>query len=642
MNLFGIQKLYRAYRAPDQLIINGGIVTVPLEAKITRAAPTVVARTGPAQPIEAAPSTPAARVMSAMPAGSAEPAISTASQEPAIHEPLPRPTVTTEQPRAPVPQKPSGLAQPKQPPQPEYTFNHLVQRARFNFSAIVGMAETKKRMLAAAREILALQDQGKGTPQGQPAAKSRNGMLFFGEPGNGKTLFAEALAGELNVPFLSIAYGDVASKWVNETPQKIKAVFDQARRKGAGVLFIDEFDSFVKSRDAGGAHSMDQDMTNVLLTEIVSLRGTPVVLVAATNFIDNLDRASIREGRFDYKIEVPPPDFEARRAILNKTLYTAFGQGCIYTGTLTNLAERWEGFSASRLDSLGGQLKEMRNDGTFGPGRVTFDIAMKAMRLLQGRKGKLPENVKPIDEIIMPEQSREVLRDLAFKMKNVYNLEKIGGRIPAGLVFAGPPGTGKTEAGRSLAKESDFAFLETTGAKIVADPGLWDKLVREARDIRPTIVFIDEADDVLRDRRFSNVATLTNNVLTTMDGAAGRMRDIVYIAATNHLEQFDSAALRGGRFEEKILFDVPGSEDMARYASAKLTRLAGSTYEIMPDTRARLLDMLAGRSIADADAVMQKAIDAAAVRALRESVNEIRPEDVEHASRTVLNEQELA
>jgi transitional endoplasmic reticulum ATPase len=522
--------------------------------------------------------------------------------------------------------------QPAQPAKPEYAYDHLVRRARYNFSQIVGMADTRKRLLAAAQEILTAQTPAKGQPRKDP----RNGVMLFGEPGNGKTMLAEALAGELNVPFLPIAYGDVASKWINETPQKIRAVFDQARRMGSGVVFIDEFDSFAKSRDAGGTHSMDQDMTNVMLTEIVAWRGTRVVLVGATNYIDKLDPAAIREGRFDYKVEVPSPDFEARKAILSKSIVEALGPGRTDVQTVANLAERWEGFSASRLATLGGQLREMRRDEVFGArARVTFELGMKAMRLLQGRKGKLPENVKPIDGIIMPAHSRDVLRDLVFKMNNVFKLEKIGGRIPAGLVFAGPPGTGKTQAAMSLARESGYAFLSTTGGQIIANPDSWDKLVREARDIRPVIVFIDEADDILRDRRYSNVATLTNRILTTIDGGGGRVRDIVYIAATNHLDQFDSAAVRGGRFEEKIMFDVPGEQDMAQYATAKLRKLASSTYVIMPGTRARLLELLAGRSIADADAVVQKAIDAAAVRALREKVAELRCSDIEAAATSV-------
>jgi transitional endoplasmic reticulum ATPase len=524
-----------------------------------------------------------------------------------------------------------AAGQPQRPAQaatPEYTFDHRVQRARYTFADIVGMADTKMRLLAAGKEIL----DGK-------AAKPRNGMMLFGEPGNGKTLFAESLAGELKVPFLSISYGDTASKWINETPQRVKAVFEQAKRLGVAVLFIDEFDSFVKSRDGAGSHSMDQDLTNVMLTEIVALRGTRIILIAATNYLDKLDPASVREGRFDYKIEIPPPDLEARKALLRKSVGEALGFAAVNPAVLESLAERWEGFSASRLTALGGRLGEMRRDGLIGPGTMPFDTGMRAMRLLVGRKGRLPEDVKAIDEIIMPAQSRDKLRDLAFKMYNVHRLEQIGGRIPSGLVFFGPPGTGKTQAAMALAKESGFAFLKTTGAEMMANPESWDKLVREAKDIRPVIVFVDEADDILRDRRYSNVGTLTNKILTTLDGGGGRVRDIVYVAATNHFDSLDPAAIRGGRLEEKIAFDVPEADDMTRYVDAKLKKLAGSHFACTRETVESLLSALAGRSIADADAVMQKAIDAAAVRQLREGSTEIRPHDVSEAARAVFADQ---
>jgi SpoVK/Ycf46/Vps4 family AAA+-type ATPase len=69
---------------------------------------------------------------------------------------------------------------------------------------------------------------------------------------------------------------------------------------------------------------------------------------------------------------------------------------------------------------------------------------MRAMRLLQGRRGRLPEAVKAVDDIVMPAASRNVLRDLAYRMRKIHRLEQIGGGLPRGLLFYGPPGTGKT------------------------------------------------------------------------------------------------------------------------------------------------------------------------------------------------------
>jgi transitional endoplasmic reticulum ATPase len=528
---------------------------------------------------------------------------------------------------APQPAATAGAApQPKQPPRsaqpstPDYAYDHRIQRARYTFADIVGMADTKKRLFAAAKEIL------NGT-----ATNRRNGMMLFGEPGNGKTMFAEALAGELNVPFMSISYGDTASKWVNETPQRVKAAFEQAKRMGAGVLFVDEFDSFAKSRDGTGSHHMDQDLTNVMLTEIVALRATRVILIGATNFLDKLDPAAVREGRFDYKIEIPPPDREARKAILRKGVGDALGLAAVDATVLESLAQRWEGFSASRLTAFGGQVAEMRREGAIGQGVMTFDTAMQAMRAMVGRKGRLPEGVKSIEEIIMPAQSRDKLRDLAFKLKNVHRLEQIGSRIPSGFVFYGPPGTGKTQAAMALAKASGFAFLKTTGADIMARPDSWDQLVREAKNIRPVIVFIDEADDILRDRRHSNVSALTNKLLTTLDGASGRVRDVVYVAATNHFDALDPAVIRGGRLEEKIQFDVPSGADMMRYICRALAKHADNGYRIGDEASARLVRGLTGLSIADADAIVQQTIDRAALRRLQSNTVDVTEDDVRQA-----------
>ena len=511
--------------------------------------------------------------------------------------------------------------QPPQPPTPTYDFSDSMRAPRYKFADVVGMAETKDRLLAAAKDVIAAR------------ANPRNGILLFGEPGNGKTMFAEALAGELNVPFFSIAYSDIASMWVNESVQNVKAAFAAARKTGFGVFFIDEIDSFLKERSGGGSHHMDRDLTNSMLTEIVNLRGTKIVLVAATNHLDDLDSAGVREKRFDFKVEIPAPDQEARQAILRRAIGGTAGYDVAEPAVVATLAERWAGYSAARLTAVGEQIGEMRRGGEFA-GKLTFEIGMRALRLVQGRKGKLPETVKTIEEILMPEESRNVLKDMAFKMANVYSLEKMGSRLPTGLIFVGPPGTGKTQAAMALAKQADWAFLKITGSEIVAKPDSWDKLYRTACDIRPAIVFLDEADGILRDRRYSGYGMLTEKILTTMDGAGGRVRDLLFIAATNYYDQIDSAAVRGGRFEEKIAFDVPEAHDMDAYVRAKLGGL--DAWAVGGSVESLLCAHLRGHSIADADAVIQKAIDAAAVRRLRENTTDIRESDVDQAAKVVL------
>ncbi|WP_429286387.1 AAA family ATPase [Paraburkholderia sp. GAS206C] len=125
-----------------------------------------------------------------------------------------------------------------------------------------------------------------------------------------------------------------------------------------------------------------------------------------------------------------------------------------------------------------------------------------------------------------------------------------------------------------------MGFLSTTAARLIGKPGAWGELVREASDIRPVIVFIDEADPVLLERRYSNVEVLANEILTSLSGAQGKARDVMYIAATNHYDRLDKAVLRGGRFEEKIRFDVPEREDMRLYANRKLANMTRNRYTV--------------------------------------------------------------
>lgn len=522
------------------------------------------------------------------------------------------------------PQNPQG---PVAAPKPAYSYAQHIKPARYTYASLVGMDETKQRLRLAADAIMAGE------------AQARNGILLFGKPGNGKTVFAEALAGELQVPFFSIDFGKIGSMWVGEKEQKAKAAFDAARQMGRGVFFIDEIDSLLKERDRSGHGSeFGRDLTNVLLTEIVELRGTKIVLIAATNDIDALDGAGIREKRFDFKVEIPPPDLAARTAILTHSIAGALSAQAADAAAIASMAGRWAGFSAARLSSLGQQLAETRQLQCIPfEAPVTLGEGVEALRVMRGRAGALPENVKAIDDIIMPAASRDTLTTLAWRMTHVDELEKFNGRVPTGLLFYGPPGTGKTQASMALAKASRYAFLATTGAQIMARPGSWDELVAKASDLRPAIVFIDEADDILRDRRQSNVGTLTNKVLTALDGSGGRVPDVIYIAATNHVDLLDEAVTRGGRFETKIRFAVPDRADMDAYIGRALQRHERAGYVFLPEATLQLSARLAGRSIADADAVIQALIDDAATRRIREQVNEVGADAVDCAADLVLD-----
>ena len=210
-----------------------------------------------------------------------------------------------------------------------------VEKPRKTFADIHGNAETKARLKAAADVVVAR----RGTN-----GEARNGILLHGLPRNGKTAFAEALAGELGLPLVRLSYADVASEWVGKKTAAVRAAFAQAVRSQPCVFFIDEVDSFLEARDTGGAGvKEDRDLVNAMLTLMTDIRRHRVILVAATNFIDRLDAASIGEGRFDFKVEIPPPDLPARIGLLKQGLTSNAPGIAVSEETVQRVAARWNG-----------------------------------------------------------------------------------------------------------------------------------------------------------------------------------------------------------------------------------------------------------------------------------------------------------
>jgi cell division protease FtsH len=150
-------------------------------------------------------------------------------------------------------------------------------------------------------------------------ARVPKGMLLVGPPGTGKTLFARAVAGEAGVGFLSVTGSDFMEMFVGVGASRVRDLFQQARRMGRAIIFIDEIDSIGRKRGAGlgGGHDEREQTLNQMLSEMDGFETAEgIVIMAATNRPDILDPALLRPGRFDRSIVVPLPEFEERKAIL--------------------------------------------------------------------------------------------------------------------------------------------------------------------------------------------------------------------------------------------------------------------------------------------------------------------------------------
>lgn len=473
-------------------------------------------------------------------------------------------------------------------------------KPRYTFQSIHGMDDLKRRLLDAGRPVVQRAKNSTEIP--------RNGILFSGDPGNGKTFIAEALAGELGVKFLVLDHGKAVSQWVGETPRNIARAFQQAREAGPCVLFLDEVDSFITSRD-GASNQLAEgaNIVNVLLTELVNIRSFPVLVIAATNRLNKLDPAAIREGRFDYKIEIPAPDEPARLGLLTASLTKHVKGVPTDPEAVQSAAQRWEGFSVKRIQAVGEEMPDYLKEHPAA--KIGYDQLMGALRRLQGRKGKVPADTRSLEQLVLPKETLDAVSLVANRIADPLRVERLGGSLPSGILFHGPAGTGKTAVARALAKRTGWAFVSVAGPDLLRDMDKMEEIYREAKDIRPALIFIDEADDILRDRQYSNASALTNKLLTIMDGADGRVKDVVFIAATNNPEQIDPAMLRAGRFTEKVPFFAADNQSAVRivqqWVTARKAQLADSVTPVM------LGKLLEGQSPANIEGVMQYALNLA-------------------------------
>ena len=192
-------------------------------------------------------------------------------------------------------------------------FDQSDPNKRITFKDVAGLEEAKV-------EIMEIVDFLKNAPKYRElGAKIPKGALLVGPPGTGKTLLAKAVAGEANVPFLSISGSDFVEMFVGVGASRVRDLFDQAKKKAPCIVFIDEIDAIGRARgkNAGFSGNDERENTlNQLLTEMDGFQtNAGVIILAATNRADILDKALMRAGRFDRQIEVGLPELNERKEI---------------------------------------------------------------------------------------------------------------------------------------------------------------------------------------------------------------------------------------------------------------------------------------------------------------------------------------
>ena len=189
------------------------------------------------------------------------------------------------------------------------------KKKRVTFKDVAGLEEAKIEIMEIV-DFLKKADKYKAL-----GAKIPKGALLVGPPGTGKTLLAKAVAGEANVPFLSMSGSDFVEMFVGVGASRVRDLFDQAKKMAPCIVFIDEIDAIGRARGKNSGFSGNDERENTLnqlLTEMDGFQtNAGVIVLAATNRVDILDKALMRAGRFDRQIEVGLPDVKERKEIFD-------------------------------------------------------------------------------------------------------------------------------------------------------------------------------------------------------------------------------------------------------------------------------------------------------------------------------------
>lgn len=406
------------------------------------------------------------------------------------------------------------------------------------------------------------------------------GVLLHGPPGTGKTLLARAVAYETDANFTTISGPEIMSKFYGQSEENLRKIFDEAKESSPAIIFIDELDSIAPKR-AEVTGEVERRVVAQLLSLMDGLEGRgEVIVIGATNRVNDVDSALRRPGRFDREIEIGVPDTEGRHEIL---LIHTRGMPLDKKVDLREIAERTHGFVGADIEALAKEaamlaIREILPNLDLEkeiPPEVLSEIRIKNKNFQDALTSIEPSALREV-LITRPQETWDDLgglEDAIFQLKEVVEwplkfpelYDHLKSKPPSGILLHGPPGTGKTLIAKALAHESEVNFISIKGPEFLSKwVGESEKTVREtfrkARSAAPCIIFFDEIDAIAGMRGRSAGSTVTEQVvsqlLTEMDGLEG-LGDVILLAATNRPDMLDPALLRAGRFGRHIEIPMP-------------------------------------------------------------------------------------
>ncbi|NXT79282.1 NVL protein, partial [Zapornia atra] len=448
------------------------------------------------------------------------------------------------------------------------------------------------------------------------------GFLLHGPPGCGKTLLAQAIAGELELPMLKVAATEMVSGVSGESEQKLRELFEQAVSNAPCILFIDEIDAITPKREVA-SKDMERRIVAQLLTCMDDLNNvaatTQVLVIGATNRPDSLDPALRRAGRFDREICLGIPDEAAREKILrtlcrklklpesfefhhlarltpgyvgadlmalcreaamctvNRALIKSEKQKLKHIGAGADAAEEGTGVGTDILNEMQRLLDLLKKQDPLPEEQLQklciemndFIVALPSVQPSAKREGfvTIPD-VTWADIGALEDVREELTMAILAPVRNPEQFKALGLTTPAGVLLAGPPGCGKTLLAKAVANESGLNFISVKGPELLnMYVGESERAVRQvfqrARNSAPCVIFFDEVDALCprrSDRESGASVRVVNQLLTEMDGLENRQQ-VFIMAATNRPDIIDPAILRPGRLDKTLYVGLPPPED---------------------------------------------------------------------------------
>jgi len=374
------------------------------------------------------------------------------------------------------------------------------------------------------------------------------------------------------------------SKFYGESEARLREIFKEAREKAPSIVFIDEIDSIAPKREEVTGEVERRVVSQMLsLMDGLEARGK-VIVISATNRPNAIDPALRRPGRFDREIEIKVPDKKGRRDILNIHTRNMPLSDDVDLQRISGVSHGYVGADLEYLckeaamKCLRRLLPEINLDDEKIPPEtldkliVNNDDYKKALVEVtpSGMREVFIENpdVKWEEVGGLNATKQELQEAVEWPMKYPGLYDKLGHKMPHGILLHGPSGTGKTMLAKAVATESEANFVSVRGPELLSkwvgesERGIRE-IFRRARQASPCVVFFDEIDSIAPIRGAGAETQVTERVvsqlLTELDGMQD-MHGVVVLAATNRADMIDPALLRPGRFDKIIQIPLPDKE----------------------------------------------------------------------------------